>query len=307
MNTDTIYNIGITIAYSAISFLMAVYLMMFICFMIKILRPEKKDKKEGLSKKNKNRRLVDINKNTEQRIALSKNGICYLTGNYDLTPITYSFIIRPFCGLLTVISYYVLSGKLSYIMILLFLAGDIGFDVFIKAHGRGEERQIEWDIYKALTNVRIQLTTGSYLEDSLQMVADGAIHPRFSEAMNELLKNMSDKSKTTAESIEILKTRFCSERVMNFCKILENFITYGQAANIFEDMKSELKDMIDTDAGKTANDIRRRYNFSAGWMSMILLIIGLMIFDLKFGDNEIINNGIIQFILGVEELLEGLK
>ncbi len=307
-NTMIIYKTGISIAYGAISFLVSFYLMLFICFMVKTLRPTGTDKKKHeLSKKNKNRKLEEGNKNTEQRQALSKNGICYLVGNYNLSPGAYLFLIRPLCGILTVLTYLFITKDVSPIMFVLFIVGDIGFDLFIKNQGKNEERQMEWDIYKALTNVHIQLTTGAYLEDCLRMIAKGAIHPRFSEAMDELIRNLGDKTKTTSESIEILKTRFSSERIMTFCKILETFITYGPVDNVFNDMKTELKDMMDTGRDRTANDIRHRYNFSAGWMSMLLLIIGLMFFDKKFGDNELISNGIVQFIFGIERLFEGIK
>ncbi len=301
--TGIISKIIYSLVYIVISFVISAYFMLFVCSMVRMLRPkEVKEKKKELQKKNSNRRLNETNKNTEQRIQLSKTGVCFLLGNYDLSPAVYSLGMRPLCGILCMVVYLLITHKFSLVMIPLFVIGDIGFDIFIKEIGKNQERQIEWDIYKALTNVRIQLTTGSYLEDSLRMVAESAIHPRFAESMEELIKNINDKSKTTSESIAILKTRFSSERVMNFCKILETFITYGPVDNVFKDMEEELKSMITASSERTANDIRHRYSFTAGWMSMIVVIIALMFFDMKFSDNEIVNEGIISLILGLEHM-----
>lgn len=303
-NHPIIYDTAADILYGLIAVILSAYLIMFICFFIKSFRPVKeKEKKTELSKKNKNRRLNDTNKNTDQRKKLSSTGVCYMVGNYNLSPAVYDLLMRPGCGVLAVGIYYLLAHRTSVLMPVIFIIGDIAFNLFVKAIGRNQEKEIEWDIYKALTNVRLQLTTGAYLEDSLRMVAESAIHPRFAEAMQELIKNMNDKSKTTSESIAILKTRFSSERVMNFCKILETFITYGPVDNVFNDMKEELKSMIDTSSKNTANDIRRRYNFSVGWMSMLILIIAVMLFDLKFSDNAIVDNGIVQFIFGIWEMM----
>ena len=303
-NNPFIYDMIGDLLYGAMSLILSAYFIMLVCFMVKSFKPAKtKEKKQELSKKNKNRRLNETSKTTDQRKKLSAIGVCYMVGNYNLSPAVYDLLMRPGCGAIAVGIYYLITHRVSVLMPVIFILGDIGFDLFVKAMGRTQEHQIEWDIYKALTNVRLQLTTGAYLEDSLRMVADSAIHPRFAEAMQELIKNMNDKSKTTSESIAILKTRFSSERVMNFCKILETFITYGPVDNVFNDMKEELKSMIDTSSRNTANDIRHRYNFSVGWMSMLLLIIGIMIFDLKLGNNEIVDNGVVQFILGIWEML----
>lgn len=290
---------------SGTALVVSFYLMLFLCFLIRQFAPKKTEKKEELSRENKNRKLQESSKNTEQRKNLSENGICYLLGNYDLSPAFYDLFLRPFCGVLVVLFFFLLTKKLSLLMILLFFLGDFGLDIFLKHYGKAQEKQIEWDIYKALTNVCLQLNTGSYLEDSLKMAADGAIHPRFSEAMHELVRNMGDKSKTTAESIQILKTRFCSERVMNFCKILETFITYGPVDNVFADMKAELLDMIGSSTNRTAEDIRNRYNFSVGWMCMTTLIICLMAFNIAFSDNPVISNGIIEFINSMMKILGG--
>ena len=123
--------------------------------------------------------------------------------------------------------------------------------------------------------------------------------------MDELMRNMADKSMTAADSIEILKTRFSSERTMTFCKILDSMITYGSMDSVCDDMNKELDDMIQTSTGRSVEDIRRRYQFSAGWMSVVIFILVLMYFNLLFSDNEVINSGVTKAVLSFNDALGG--
>ena len=293
------WNIGLSVVCAAIMVLCILYLVKTINPILQKKKAAEPVKGGGLSKKNRNKRFTEKKTNTIQRQKLSKNGICYRFGDYDLSPARYDFVMRPVFGLITMVFYLLIDQRLSLMVPVMFFAGYIGIPLFLNWLGKRDEQQIEWDIYKALTNIRLQLACGAYLEDCLHMIADSAIHPRFREAMDELLKNMNNKSLTTADAIKIFESRFSSERMMAFCKILENFITYGSIDGIFDDMNKELDDMIVTSSDRSLSDIRHRYQFVSGWMGMIIFILLLMYFNLLFSDHAVINKGVIQLIQSI--------
>ncbi len=297
--------------FGIISFISSMALVLLVNYIMKIFKTEKKEESINLSKKNRNKKFGDNKKTSEQRIKLSKSGICYIFGNYNMSPAVYSLIIRPLCGLLTAFLYFVLSSmsagislSLTFLctLIFMFVVGDLGLHIVLIYAGKMTERQIEWDIYKALTNIHLRLSTGEYLEDCLTTTAMGSMHPRFREAMDELIKNMHDKSKTMTESIEILKSRFSSERMENFCKILEKFISTGPSDGLFADMNEEINLMVENSSKRTLENIRHRYGFASDYFSIILIIIICMVFNYNFSENETINRGITTLICRVMTL-----
>ncbi|MBR3517857.1 MAG: hypothetical protein IKO10_16265 [Lachnospiraceae bacterium] len=311
---NTIYSckdILLTIFYCVLSIVISTIFTLFLLTVIKTLRPvfalarQKKKTGDNPFKKKRHKRLVEKDTRTIQRIKLSKDGICYRIGDYNLSPAVYDLLLRPAFGLLSAAICFLICREFSAVLLIMVFYGYIGIPLVLKRRGKQDERQIEWDIYKALTNIRLQLACGAYMEDCLKMAAKGAIHPRFREAMDELMRNMADKSMTAADSIEILKTRFSSERTMTFCKILDSMITYGSMDSVCDDMNKELDDMIQTSTGRSVEDIRRRYQFSSGWMSMVIFILVLMYFNLLFSDNEVINSGVTKAVLSFNDALGG--
>ena len=290
------------ILFGIIAFVISDVLILIFCYLMNLFKPKNK-KKEGLSKTNRNKNLNNDKKYNEKLIKLSKTGICYLLGNYELNPAVYAFIYRPLCGIFCIVLFCILSRSFNIISAgVMFLIGYLGFHFVLIYIGKRAEKQIEWDIYRALINIDLRLSTGEYLEDCLHATLSGIMHPRFKEAWEELLKNINDKSKTMSESIQILETRFSSERMSAFCKIIENFLTYGASDGLFEDMNKELNGMVEDSSNRTVKDIKHRYEFSSGYLAIAFIILAFMVYNLNFSDNETINTAIILFLGRINEI-----
>ena len=140
-----------------------------------------------------------------QRLKLSRYGIMYRFEDYNMTPSKY-MVIRLFAGLIVFAILFV--AGLNWFSLIGIPAGYILMDVLMKAMNDSDNKKMEMDIYQTYATLKIQLASNIYINNALEYVYQITTSKRYKDALKELVLNLSDKTITMEESVEIFRNRF---------------------------------------------------------------------------------------------------
>ena len=211
----------------------------------------------------------------EQQLFLSKNGIMFHFGNYDLKPSQF-MILRIFAGMLIALLIYLLSeNPLSLIG---FAVGFYGLGPFFKLTNKSENEAMMMDIYNTYANIKIQLVSGIYIGDCLEYTYKIVKNERYKDAMKELLLNFSDKTITSSEAIEIFRNRFNSKEIDKLCMMLSSFVEYGMSESYLQDIMFEVQELLEADEIKSRHDIESKTGMIT--FAFFVLVVALVAFGM---------------------------
>ena len=195
---------------------------------------------------------------TDQKIKLSRSGIMYRFGDYNLNPSKY-VALRLMVGIIVMAIMFV--GGLGTFSLLGVIAGYIGTDLFFKFLNRRDNRDMEKDIYNTYANMKIQLSSGIYIADCLEYTFNTSKNKRYKEALSELILNMSDKTMTSYEAVQIFKNRFDSKQIKKLCSMLNTFVQYGISEVYIADIMTELQAVLTADTLRAEHDVETKTTF----------------------------------------------
>ena len=191
------------------------------------------------------------------KMKLSKMGIAYRVGNYDLNPSWY-IMARCTVGCIVVFVIYAITRKVTPIILIGFVIGFIGLDFYYKKENDADNKDMIMDLYNTYANLKIQLNSGIYITDSLAYSYNVAHNKRYKEALGELILNMADKTIPMEKAIDIFKNRFDSREIDKLCAMLHNYAQYGANDSYTADIMSELNSIITASTLGAEHDIESK-------------------------------------------------
>ena len=204
---------------------------------------------------------------------LSRKGIMYRAGNYDLNPSWY-IIVRCLGGaVVTLILALLLDmNPLSFIG---FPVGYLLVGVYYNKMNEADNKAIILDLYNTYASLKIQLQAGIYISDSLIYSCKAATNQRYKEAINELILNISDKTISMDEAIDILRNRFNSPEIDKLCVLLHNYSQYGANDAYAQNIMTQIQAIL---AAKNMEDeamLASKAGFvKFGFFVIIIIIVG---------------------------------
>ena len=221
----------------------------------------------------KKRGLMD-----KYRTTLSKDGIMYRVGNYNLNPSWY-ICARLGVGILLGLLLYAGLEKAGCIILGIF-AGYLLTGMYFRAKNQSDNKEIMIDIYNTYANLKIQLSSGVYLINSLEYAHKVAQNKRYREALGELIVNMSDKTIPMQKAVDIFKDRFDSREIDKLCALLHNCVTYGVSDSYTNDIMGEIQGIILATTLESEHDIESKagmVNFA--FFACIIFLVAFTVFS----------------------------
>lgn len=114
------------------------------------------------------------------------------------------------------------------------------------------------DLYNTYANLKIQMSSGVYLTESLEYSHKVAQDDRYREALGELILNLSDKTISMQRSVEIFKDRFDSREIDKLCALLHNCVVYGISDSYANDIMGEIQGIILASTLESEHDIENK-------------------------------------------------
>ena len=274
-------NISLGLVFKIAMILVALF-MSFMLFraVMKFLRKTEEAGKDAI--KNIDRNHIKKGDMSASKLRLSKLGICYRLGDYNLNPSKY-VILRSVAAILVMLVLILLGAKAFSVLGL--PVGYIGVDFLFKALNKRDNDKLSLDICNTYSNLKIQLSSGIYLGDCLDYTYGIAQNKRYKEALKELVLNFSDKTKTSSEAIEIFKNRFSCREIDKLCSMLNGFAQYGISENYLKDMVREIQSLLAADASKTQHSIESKTGvITFGFFAIIIGIVAISMISGLNGD-----------------------
>lgn len=209
---------------------------------------------------------------SKKQLYMSKMGIMYRFGKYDLKPSDY-FSVRLLCGILVSAVLYLLVESFSVIIVGLPL-GYFGINVFFGLLNNRDNEDMTIDIYNTYANLKIQLSAGIYIGECLEYSYKITKNERYREALKELLLNFSDKTITSSESVEIFRNRFNSREIDQLCAMISSFVEYGLSDSYLDGIMFEVQQLLESDAVKAQQDIESKTGFIT--FAFFVLVVALV-------------------------------
>lgn len=220
----------------------------------------------------KKRGLMDKYKTT-----LSKQGIMYRVGNYDMNPSWY-VCARLGVGVLLGLLMFALTGN-GILFLPGIVLGFIATGMYFKAQNQSDNKAMMMDLYNTYANLKIQMSSGVYLTESLEYSHKVAQNDRYREALGELILNLSDKTISMQRSVEIFKDRFDSREIDKLCALLHNCVVYGISDSYANDIMGEIQGIILASTLESEHDIESKagmVNFI--FFALIIALVGYTVF-----------------------------
>ncbi len=223
--------------------------------------------------KNIDRRMLRTGDLSAEKQKLSKMGVCYRFGDYNLNPSKY-IMLRVFWGVL--FSAILFLGGASYFSVLGFPAGFYSVPLLYKWLNKRDNTAMFEDIYSTYSNLKIQLSSGVYIGDCLDYIYTTVKNKRYAEAMKELILNFSDKTLTSSEAIEIFRDRFESREIDKLCNMMTGFVQYGISEAYLSDIMREVESLMSAQAERAKSNIESKAGFVN--FCFFALIIAMVIY-----------------------------
>ena len=233
-------------------------------------------KAEGGAKeavKNIDRRMLRTGDLSAEKQKLSKMGVCYRFGDYNLNPSKY-IMLRIFWGV--VFSAVLFLGGAKYFSVLGFPVGFYGVPLLFRWLNKRDNVAMFEDIYSTYSNLKIQLNSGVYIGDCLDYIYTTVKNKRYAEAMKELILNFSDKTLTSSEAIEIFRNRFESREIDKLCNMMTGFVQYGISEAYLNDIMREVESLMSAQAERAKSNIEGKSGFVN--FCFFALIIAMVIY-----------------------------
>lgn len=195
-------------------------------------------------------------KMTKYKQKMSKLGVMYRAGDYNLNP-SWFVMTKLAVGTLVSLLIGLLFGKTPF----LFLGIPLGYfatDFYFSYKNTEDNKAIMMDLYNTYSNLKIQMEAGLYIVDSLEYSHKIAQNKRYKEALGELIINFSDKTIPMVDAVEIYKNRFDSREIDKLCSLLNNCILYGMQAAYTKDIMNEIQGIILANAMASEHDIESK-------------------------------------------------
>lgn len=206
-----------------------------------------------------------------QKQKLSKMGVMYRVKDYNLNPSWY-IMARIAVGVVCVALLGLLTENIPIALIGL-PAGYILTEVYFKRQNEADNKAITMDLYNTYANLKIQMDAGCYIVDSIEYIHKTARHPRYKEALGELILNFSDKTVPMSEAIDIFRDRFDSKDIDKLCALLQSCVLYGAQKTYARDIMGEIQGIILASTLSSEHDIETK----AGLINFVFFTILIFI------------------------------
>lgn len=266
MTIGLVIKIGIIL----ISALMAFLAARFVYKALFELRDRSKQAGKDISKRI-DKRFILKGSMSKEKLKLSKNGIMYRLGNYNMGPSRY-ILIKVFGGVLVALIAYLLGAK-AFCILGIPAGYFITEGLFIYLNKRDNDNML-MDIFNTYSNLKIQLTSGIYLGDCLDYTYGIVNNKRYKEALKEFILNFSDKTKTSAEAIAIFKSRFNNKNIDKLCSMLLGFTQYGINEAYLNDIMHEIQSLLTAEKERTKHYIESKTGFiTFGFFTLVIVFV----------------------------------
>ena len=210
---------------------------------------------------------------TPFRKKLSKMGVCYRLGNYNMSPSRYA-MIRVFAGILVALVAYLFGARI--LSILGIFAGYFLVPVIFKYLNKRDNERMFMDIYSTYSNLKIQLESGIYMGDCLDYTYGIVENKRYKEALKELVLNFSDKTITSAEAVDIFRDRFDSKEIDKLCRIMSGFVQYGISENYLNDIMRETTSLLASENERAKHAIETKTGvITFGFFTLVIVVVAV--------------------------------
>lgn len=211
---------------------------------------------------------------SKKQLFLSKTGIMYRFGKYDMKPSDY-FLIRILSGILVSAVLYLLTESLLVIFVGVPL-GYLGINLFFRLLNNRDNEEMTIDIYNTYANLKIQLSAGIYIGECLEYSYKITKNERYREALKELLLNFSDKTMTSSEAVEIFRNRFDSREIDQLCAMISSFIEYGLSDAYLDGIMFEVQQLLESDAAKSQQNIESKTGFiTFAYFVLVVVLVAI--------------------------------
>ena len=184
--------------------------------------------------------------------------VVYL-GDYNASPLSWT-LRKVLAGLLAGGVIYIVTNNIL-LMIIGFVAGYFGL-VFLFSHlNKKDNDAMLMDIYNTYSTIQIQLESGLYISDAIAYSYKMSYNKRYKEALYELVLNISDKTMTMAEAVEIFRNRFSNPEINKMCGMLTSFALYGVTDEYTQDIMNQITAIIESATLKAEADIESKASF----------------------------------------------
>lgn len=212
------------------------------------------------------------------KTTLSKRGVMYRVGNYNLNPSWY-ICAGLGVGVLVGLLLFLLTNKFVFLFIGIPL-GLILMNFYFKTENASDNKDMMMDIYNTYANLKIQLSSGIYMVQSLEYSQKVAQNKRYQEALGELVLNMSDKTVQMERSIEIFRNRFDSREIDKLCALFRNCLAYGASEEYTNDIMGEIQNIILASSLANEHDIETKAGFiNFSFFGLIVALTAFTIFQ----------------------------
>lgn len=227
---------------------------------------------KDVAEKEVTNRIAKEGKTSALALEMSKYGIMYRMENYELTPTWYIFVrLMTGAALFAVLIFLDIRHPAA---LLAFPAGYYGLPFLFKKMNETDNKEMLMDIFNTYANINIQLKVGLYIANALEYSYYTAKSKRYKEAMAELILNMSDKTVTMEQSINIFNSRFASEEIDKLCAMIKTLLRYGNNNGYSQDLMDEIKAIIQADAIQAESDIDTKANMiSFSFFAIVIVVV----------------------------------
>lgn len=214
-------------------------------YLIRHINQEKENMKTSFSKKIDDS-LKKKNQLSKYEQTLSQNGIMYRFHDYNLKPADY-YIAKGVIALVLGFLAYTISTNI-WIAIGIIAGTLIFIDKVFVALSNNDYKEMTPDLYKTYIALKSQLKAGCYIGEALAYARDTVHNTRYKEALAELVKNFSDKNKTTEESVDIFKNRFNNIKINGLCRMFTSYFKFGVSTDLLNTLTDEIISSLEADA-----------------------------------------------------------
>lgn len=225
---------------------------------------------QEITRKEINNTLKERGVFKKQELKLSKLGIMYRANDYTLTPSWY-VVVRTFAGAVVFLLLLLLTK--SYFSILGFPVGYIGLEMYYKSQNKQDNKEILMDLYSTYATLKIQSEAGIYIFDSLEDVYADVQNNRYKIALGELITNLSDKTLSISDALEIFKNRFDSKDIDKLCSLLNSQLIYGVQPSYSKEIMNEINNIIYTDSLYVEDTLEHKSGLLVFCFFLIIILI----------------------------------
>ena len=217
------------------------------------------------------------------KMRMSQLGIMYRMKDNNLSPVWYVTVRTAFGVLLTIMA-FIAEAPFPFPLLGIPI-GYVLLDLIFKHINENDNKAFLVDIFNTYSNLNIQLKNGLYISNALEYSYRGARNERYKQALEEMILNLSDKTVSMAETIDIFHSRFLSPEIDNLCSMLNNLLQYGIDDAYAKNMLSEIQTIMLGSAQEAEHDIETKTGMIT--MAFFIVIVFLIVITIWSGISNI--------------------